>query len=55
MLRHLASGRDRKGIAEDLVVSDSTGRSHLEHIYAKLGVSTRVGAVLFAIENGLMA
>lgn len=54
VLRHLASGLSRKAIAGELVVSESTVRSHLEHIYGKLDVSTRVGAVLFAIENGLM-
>lgn len=54
VLRHLASGMNRKAIAEKLVVSESTVRSHLEHIYGKLEVSTRVGAVLFAIENDLV-
>jgi DNA-binding NarL/FixJ family response regulator len=54
VLRLLASGQNRKQIAGHLVVSDSTVRSHLEHIYGKVDVSTRVGAVLFAIENGLV-
>ncbi len=54
VLRLLASGQNRKQIAGELVVSDSTVRSHLEHIYGKVDVSTRVGAVLFAIENGLL-
>jgi len=54
VLRLLASGQNRKQIAGQLVVSDSTVRSHLEHIYGKVDVSTRVGAVLFAIENGLV-
>lgn len=54
VLRHLARGLSRKAVAGELVVSESTVRSHLEHIYGKLDVSTRVGAVLFAIENGLM-
>jgi HD-GYP domain-containing protein (c-di-GMP phosphodiesterase class II) len=51
----LARGLPRKAIAAELVVSESTVRSHLEHIYAKVDVSTRVGAVLFAIEHGLLA
>ena len=54
VLRHLASGKSRKEIAAELVVSESTVRSHLEHIYSKIDVSTRVGAVLFAIESGLL-
>ena len=54
VLRLLASGLNRKKIAGELVLSESTVRSHLEHIYGKLDVSTRVGAVLFAIEHGLL-
>jgi DNA-binding CsgD family transcriptional regulator len=29
-------------------------RHHLEHIYAKTGTTTRVGATLFAMENNLL-
>ena len=54
VLRLLAAGLNRKKIAGQLVVSESTVRSHLEHIYSKLDVSTRVGAVLFALEHGLV-
>jgi DNA-binding CsgD family transcriptional regulator len=54
VLRLLASGLNRKKIAGELVVSESTVRTHLEHIYDKLDVSTRVGAVLFALEHGLV-
>jgi DNA-binding NarL/FixJ family response regulator len=28
---------------------------HVEHIYAKAGVSTRAGATLFAMEHGVLA
>ena len=51
----LASGLSRKQIAARLGLRESTVRSHMEHIYSKLDVSTRVGAVLFAIEHGLVA
>lgn len=54
VLRHAARDLSRREIAETLVVSESTVRSHIEHIYAKLGVSTRVGAVMFAMENDLL-
>lgn len=54
VLRLLASGLNRKKIAGELVLSESTVRTHLEHIYDKLDVSTRVGAVLFALEHGLV-
>lgn len=55
VLRLAAKGLTRKQIAEDLFVSPSTVRSHLEHIYAKVGVSTRAAATLFAVENDLIA
>jgi len=40
-------------IAEALTLSQKTVGHHLESIYAKIDVSTRVGATLFAIEHAL--
>jgi DNA-binding NarL/FixJ family response regulator len=40
-------------IAESLVLSPKTVGHHIESIYAKIGVSTRVGATLFAVQHGL--
>jgi DNA-binding NarL/FixJ family response regulator len=37
-----------------LTVSRKTVSTHLEHIYAKLGVSTRTQAALFAMREGLV-
>ena len=54
ILRLVARGLSRKELAAQLVVSEHTVRHHLEHIYNKVGVSTRVGATLFAIEHGLL-
>jgi len=54
VLRCLTEGLSRRETAARLVVSESTVRTHLEHIYEKLEVSTRVGAVLFAFENDLI-
>lgn len=51
----LARGRSNPEIAADLHVSRKTVSSHLEHIYSKLGVSTRVEAALFAMRHGLVA
>jgi DNA-binding CsgD family transcriptional regulator len=36
------------------VISPKTARNHIEHIYAKIGVSNRAGAGLFAIQHGLL-
>lgn len=54
VLRHLASGRSNREIAGQLSISEKTVRNHVEHIYAKVGVSNRTGAGLFALENGIL-
>jgi putative nucleotidyltransferase with HDIG domain len=52
VLRILAEGKLYKGIALELGVKTSTVRSHLHHVYAKLGVQDRAQAVLRATEMG---
>jgi HD-GYP domain-containing protein (c-di-GMP phosphodiesterase class II) len=54
VLRLLASGLSNKEIARSLTLSPKTVGHHVEHIYAKLEVSTRAGATLFAMEQGLV-
>ncbi len=54
VLRLIARGLSRRQAAKDLFVSEGTIRSHLEHIYAKTGVSNRASATLFAIEHDLL-
>ena len=36
------------------MISRKTAGSHVEHIYAKIGVSNRASAGLFATKHGLM-
>jgi DNA-binding CsgD family transcriptional regulator len=55
VLRTLATGASRHEMAKRLCLSEHTVRHHLEHIYAKIDVKTRVEATLFAIEHGLLA
>ena len=55
ILRLLARGMSNKQIADALVISPKTANTHLEHIYAKLGVSNRALASLFAAKHGLIA
>lgn len=55
VLQLLSNGMTRKQIAKSLIVSESTVRHHLEHIYGKIGVSSRASAALFAMEHGLLA
>ena len=54
VLRLVAKGLNRRQAAEALFVSEGTVRSHLEHIYGKIGVSNRSAATLFAIEHDLL-
>jgi HD-GYP domain-containing protein (c-di-GMP phosphodiesterase class II) len=50
----LGQGRSNPEIAAALHVSRKTVSSHLEHIYAKLGVRTRTEAALFALRHGMI-
>jgi HD-GYP domain-containing protein (c-di-GMP phosphodiesterase class II) len=54
VLRLLARGLTNRAIAERLVIAPKTAGNHVEHIYAKIGASSRVGASLFAVEHGLL-
>jgi HD-GYP domain-containing protein (c-di-GMP phosphodiesterase class II)/DNA-binding CsgD family transcriptional regulator len=54
ILGMLAKGLSRREMAKQLILSEHTVRHHLEHIYTKVGVSTRVGATLFAVEHDLL-
>ena len=54
VLRLLARGLSNKAIAERLVIAPKTASSHVEHIYTKLGVSSRAAASLFAAQSGLL-
>ena len=55
MLRLIARGRLNKQVAATLGISAKTVGHHIEHIYAKAGVTTRAGATLFAMEHGLLS
>jgi HD-GYP domain-containing protein (c-di-GMP phosphodiesterase class II) len=50
----LARGRTKQQIAHELGISAKTVNAHTEHIYGKIGVSSRGAAALFAMRNGLM-
>ena len=53
VLRRVARGATNRQVAADLHISEETARNHVKHIYEKAGVSTRAGAALFAMEQGL--
>jgi two-component system nitrate/nitrite response regulator NarL len=50
-----AEGLSGPRIAERLVLSPSTIKTHLENIYEKLGVADRSAAVAIAVRTGLVA
>jgi len=52
VLRQLAEGKVYKQIAQDLGLSPSTVRSHLNRAYRRMGVADRTQAVLVASEQG---
>jgi DNA-binding CsgD family transcriptional regulator len=49
-----AQGDSVRGIAERLVLSPATVKTHLEHVYAKLGAPDRAAAVATALRRGLI-
>lgn len=50
----LARGRQTKQVARALGISVKTADRHIQNAYRKMGVSTRAGATLFAMEHGLV-
>ena len=54
VLRLIAGGYSMKQIAGLLTISEKTVDNHIQHIYNKIGVSTRAGATLFAMEQDLL-
>jgi HD-GYP domain-containing protein (c-di-GMP phosphodiesterase class II) len=54
VLAYLARGGTTKDIGAALGLSPKTVDNHIQSIYGKLGVKTRGGATLFAMEHGLL-
>jgi len=50
----VAEGRSNKDIAAHLVISERTARTHVSHLLAKMGLSSRTQAALLAIKEGLV-
>jgi putative nucleotidyltransferase with HDIG domain len=54
VLRLVARGLSNPEIARTLVISRRTAERHVQDIYSKIGVSSRAGAALFAMEHDLL-
>ena len=53
VLQLVAAGASNRQIGQDLMLSEATVKSHLVHIYDKLGVRSRTSAVAAAREQGV--
>ncbi len=54
VLTLVSQGHSNKDIAKQLHISTATVKTHLIHIYGKLGVSDRTAAVTTALEKGIL-
>jgi DNA-binding NarL/FixJ family response regulator len=54
VLAQVARGASNKEIARALHLSEATVKSHLIHLFGKLGVEDRTAAVTVALERGLL-
>ena len=55
ILQRLIEGKTNRAIATEIYISEKTVEFHLDHIYAKLGVHTRLMAGVWAIQHGIEA
>ena len=53
ILQLVLTGRTNKTIAADFCISEKTVEFHLDHIYTKIGVRTRLMASIWAIQQGV--
>jgi DNA-binding NarL/FixJ family response regulator len=54
VVRLVARGLSNPEIGRQLVISRRTAEHHVQHVYRKLGVSSRAAVALFALEHGLI-
>jgi DNA-binding NarL/FixJ family response regulator len=54
VLSLIAKGASNREAAAQLLISEATVKTHLMHVYAKLGVSDRAAAVAEAFNRGLL-
>lgn len=54
VLRLVARGASNKEAARKLFISETTVKTHLSHIFTKLGVDDRTAAVTVALDRGIL-
>ena len=55
ILQLVLAGRTNKAIAAQIGLSEKTVEFHLNHIYTKIGVRTRMLAGVWALRHGISA
>ena len=53
ILQLVLTGQTNKSIAAEFSISEKTVEFHLDHIYGKIGVRTRLMAGLWAVSHGI--
>jgi HD-GYP domain-containing protein (c-di-GMP phosphodiesterase class II) len=53
VLRLVAGGLSNRAIGTELHISARTAEHHVQSVYGKIGLATRAGAALFAMEHGM--
>jgi DNA-binding NarL/FixJ family response regulator len=54
VLALLAEGANNDGIAQSLVISPETARTHVQHVLSKLEMHSRLAVAAFVVSNGLL-
>jgi ATP/maltotriose-dependent transcriptional regulator MalT len=54
VLSLIAQGRSNREVAAELFISEATVKTHLLHVYDKLGVNDRAAAVAVGFQRGLL-
>jgi DNA-binding NarL/FixJ family response regulator len=54
LLERLATGLSNRAIAKEMFISEATVKTHLVHIYGKLGVDNRTAAIAVATERRII-
>lgn len=55
VLSLVAKGHTNREIAEQLFIAETTARNHVSRIFARLGLSRRSEAAVFAVQHGLIS
>jgi DNA-binding NarL/FixJ family response regulator len=53
ILRLVLEGRTNRAIAAEIFISEKTVEFHLDNLYTKIGVRTRLMAGVWALQQGL--